>query len=360
MGIIQSLRDYLALPAAAARLSDYSSVPFESPWSSPNHLISVAPPEDAPRAIRRADAMRVSTVARARRLIVGSIARCPLEARTGGTRADIQPRWMTRTDGIQSPWFRMTWTIDDLFFHGWSLWALERDHSGAVIRADRIPWEIWAVDAENRITINDQPVNPLEVCLIPGPDEGLLNSAAADIEHARALQQVAGRSARNPAAQVLLKQTGGQPLTGEQIRELVGNYAAARRGENGGIAFASQSVDVQELGKTDTNLLIEGRNAAAVDLARDAGVPASMVDAAPAGTGTLTYRNQDARNAELVDYCLAPYMAAVAARLGQDDMVPRGWAVAFDLSDLTSTTIGDLDVPDDDRDNTPEETTDEA
>lgn len=87
----------------------------------------------------------------------------------------------------------------------------------------------------------------------------------------------------------------------------------------------------------------------AVDIARATGVPAMMLDAGTAGTGTVTYRSQVSRNLELVDYALAPYMAAVAGRLGLDDMVPRGTAVAFDLTDLTSPTVGELDVPDDDR-----------
>lgn len=115
------------------------------------------------------------------------------------------------------------------------------------------------------------------------------------------------------------------------------------------MAYTNQTIEARELGKVDPQMMIEARNAAALDVARACGVPASMVDAAPAGTGNVTYRNQDARNTELIDYCLAPFMASIAARLGLDDMVPRGWAVAFDLTDLTSTTVGDLDVPDDDQ-----------
>lgn len=137
-------------------------------------------------------------------------------------------------------------------------------------------------------------------------------------------------------------------MTPQARDALVKSWAEARRGENGGVAFANQSIEVQELGKANTDLLVQGRNAAAVDIARAAGVPAMMIDAGTAGTGTITYRNQQARNTELVDYALAPYMAAIAARLGLDDVVPRGTAVAFDLTDLTSPTVGDLDVPDDD------------
>ena len=352
MGILSTLRDALALPAYAARAESggWDYAPWESPWASPNHLLPVTPPVDRELRVTRRTAMSVPAVARARRLIVGSISRCPLEARRDGERAEDQPIWLTRTDGEQSPTFRMTWTVDDLLFYGWSLWGLERDFDGHVIRADRVPYEMWDVDAEGTITVDTVPVDPADVALIPGPDEGLLTSSAASIRHAVRLQQLAERSADTPAAQIMLRQTQGQPLNPEQIKALVQGWIDARRGENGGVAFTNQSVEAVEMGKTDPQLLIEGRNASALDIARAVGVPASMIDAAPAGTGTVTYRNQDARNTELVDYCLAPFMAAIAARLGMDDMVPRGHAVSFDLRDLTALTVGDLSVQDDDRD----------
>lgn len=360
MGLISNIRDALALPALAARgAGGFDSVPFESPWASPNHLVSVSPP-DRPLTVSRKLAMSVPAVARARRLIVGSVSRCPLEARTAGARAEIQPRWLTRTDGQQSPTFRMTWTIDDLMFHGWSLWGLDRDYDGAVIRADRVPFDLWDVDGNGQILVDGNPASAEEVCLIAGPDEGLLTTSAAAIRHAVKLNQLAERSADTPAAQIMLRQTEGQPLNPDQIKQLVQAWIDARRGENGGVAYTNQSIEAVEMGKTDPALLIEGRNAAALDIARAVGVPASMIDASPAGTGNVTYRNAEARNGELVDYCLAPYMAAVAARLGQDDMVPRGWAVAFDLTDLTSLKIGDLDVPDDDRDALTEQDDDSA
>ena len=346
MGLRDRLRDALALPYIAHH--GYDSVPLESPWASPNHLVAV----DAPAPVGgmdRTTAMSVPTVARARRIIDGSITRCPLEARVGGRRADEQPIWLNRTDGVQSPHFRMTWTIDDLFFYGWSLWALDRDTDGRVIRADRVPYDLWDVDADGTVVVNGNRAPAESVCLIPGIDEGLLKTSAAAIRHASQLSRLAERAARNPNAQIDLHQTSGPPLTREQARELIDSWTAARRGENGGVAYTSETIEARELSKSEPELLIEGRNHAAVDLARACGVPAPLVDAYIAGTGHVTYENQNTRNAELIDYALAPYMAAIAARLGLDDMVPRGWAVSFDLTDLTSPTIGDLDVPDDDR-----------
>lgn len=345
MGILSTIRDALALPAVAARAGT-DGVLYESPFASPNHLLTVTPPR-SPDRVTRATAMQVPAVARARRLIVGAIARCPLEARVDGARAEVQPRWLSRTDGEQSPVFRMTWTVDDLLFYGWSLWGVERDVDGRVIRADRVPYHLWEVDAEG-VLIDGRRAAPADVCLIPGPDEGLLTTGAHAIRHAAELNRLAQRAADTPAANIMLKQTGGAPLTNDQIKTLIQGWVDARRGENGGVAFTNSSVEVEEMGKADPTLLVEGRNAAALDIARAVGVPAVMIDAAPAGaTGTVTYSNGNARNQELIDYALAPHMAAIAGRLGLDDMVPRGWAISFDLTDLTALKVGDLNAPDD-------------
>lgn len=346
MGVLQTIRDALALPAEAARSTSRAGVDYESAWASPNHLLPVIGPE-IPDRISRAGAMRVPAVARARRLIVGAIARCALEARVNGERASEQPRWMIRSDAIQSPWYRMTWTADDLMFYGWSLWGTERDYDGRVIRADRIDPALWDMDAQG-VYVDGKMLDPAEYILIPGPDEGLLSTGADAIRHAKALNRLSQRAAETPSAQIELHQTGGAPLSSEQIKELLSSWASARRGNNGGVAFTNQTIETKEHGKADGQFLIEGRNAAALDIARATGIPAVMIDAAPAGaTGTLTYSNAEGRNQELVDYALAPFMAAIAARLSQDDVVPRGWTVAFDLTDLTSLAVSDVEVPDD-------------
>lgn len=340
------IRDALAMPYLAH--AGHDAAPLESPWASPNHLVSITPPSyDGPAS--RTVAMSVPAIKRARNILVGSIARCPLEARVGGKRADSQPLWLNRTDGVQSPYFRMAWTIDDLLFYGWSLWALKRNADGAVIRADRVPYHLWSIDDAGAVTVDGKRVDTSEICLIPGVDEGLLAASSDAVRHAAEVNRLAARAARNPAAQIDLHQKSGAPLTKQQARDLVESWVAARRGENGGVAYTSETIEARELGQSDPQLLVEGRTMAAVDCARAVGVPAALVDAHLPGSGNLTYSNVNARNVELIDYGLAPFMAAVAARLGLDDMVPRGWAVAFDLEDLTGSTVGDLDVPDDDK-----------
>ena len=78
------------------------------------------------------------------------------------------------------------------------------------------------------------------------------------------------------------------------------------------------------------HLLVEGRNAAAVDCARTVGVAAAMVDAT-VPKASLTYETQQGRGLEHTEYGVEPYAEAIAARLSLDDVVPRGQRMRFDF-----------------------------
>lgn len=319
----------------------------ESAWASPNHLTTVTAPDFWPRGtIGRDEAMRVPSVARARQLIVTNIARCPLVAAntTGPIAGAGRPQWLDRTDGSISPFHRMLTTCDDLFFHGYSAWAVERGDDDHVTAADRIPFADWTIDAEGRVLYKDQPVDARSVVVIPGVSEGILAHGAPAVSHARDLARSAASAAATPATNVLLKQTGGDPITREAAKLIVDDYVAARQENGHGVSYASANIDVVEAGKRDPALLIDGRNVAAIDIARLTGVPATLLDAAPAG-GSMTYKNTEARLRELIDFALAPYMAAVVARLGMDDVVPTGVRIEFDTTPLVG--VAGVSVPDD-------------
>lgn len=350
MGFLGTIRDALALPALATH-----TVPFESPWASPNHLLPVNVPDMADRGVTRSLAMSVPALSRGRLLIVGSIARCPLMATRGGDLLPEQPRWLSRTDGPVSPFHRMLWTIDDLLFYGWSLWALDRAADGTVIAADRVPYHAWAFTADGGVTYDGHEVDPDSVCLIPGVHEGIITYGATAIRHAADVNAAAARAAKTPVAHTELHQTAGEPLTQEQADQLVRGWIAARRAVDGAVSYTNPSVEVKTHGTYDGHLLVEGRQAASVDIARVTGIPAILLDASTSD-GTMRYSNVDARNTEFIDFCLAPLMAAVVARLGMDDMVPRGTAIEFDTSDLTDVAdLDDVAVPDDTDPDNPDE-----
>lgn len=344
MSLLSKIRAALAVPAAAA-----GDVRFQSPYDRDNHLWNFVAPDWFPtQGMSREVAMSIPAVNRARRTIAHGVARIPLRAYRGETPLADAPLWLDRTDGPVSPYHRMLWTVDDLFFHGISAWAVQRNTAGLVIAADRVPFDSWAIDPEGRFVYNapdgsQTPADPRSVIVIPGSDEGILNTSGLALSHARSLIVNASKATETPAAYINIQQTNDYDVTQEEIDQTTLNWRESRAGKNGGVAFTSAGLKIEELGAPLEHLLIEGRNAAALDVARAAGVPGVIVDA---NNGTnMTYENAEQKARDLIDYGLSAYMQPISARLGMDDMSPRGTSVAFDLeSHLGSGTEG---APDD-------------
>jgi hypothetical protein len=290
--------------------------------------------------VTRAMAMAVPAVAKARHVLCSVIAPLPLVSMTGDTQDPDQPLWMQRTDGDLSPFHRMLWTVDDLMHFGWSLWAAKRgapSDGSPLLAAARVPYDAWTVDSDGFITVGSQRVQAGQAILIPGPHGGILNDSSTIVRLAADNLQAAANAARNPNPNVDLHYTGDEPLGDDARDSLLKVWADARRGLNGGVGFTNKLVEARMLGSHLDKLLIEGRNADAVDIARAVGVTASSLDATAAGA-SLEYTTATTRNQELLDYGVAFYMDAIRFRLSQDDCVPRGHRAAFDVTEFTSLT----------------------
>lgn len=290
--------------------------------------------------VTRAEAIQLPTVARARDILATTIGRTPMRAYRGDVEVDPQPTFLYRTDGgLQTPFHRMVWTVDDLIFGGWSLWALERGVEGDVIDAARVPPGEWTFGDDGQVLYLGQSVDDLSVILIPGPHEGVLTRGSRTIRAARNLEEVVASRARNPTPVTEIHVTSDDELfytedgltdEGKALRD---EYARARQSVDGSVTVTPSNVDLRFHGDVSVDLLIQGRNAAAIDLARHVGTPGAVVDASNVNS-TLTYETVAGRNAELLDYGFEPYMSAVESRLSMDDVVPRGQRVAFDTTEL--------------------------
>lgn len=341
MGLLDTLR-------AARRLGEIASAPaavsVASPWAGPSHLEGIVWADllgtEHRGPVTRADAMAIPAVVRGRGLIVTTIARSPIRAIRDGELLADQPRWIERTSGPVSAFHRMLWTADDLLFYGWSLWAVTRDYDGRVIDAQRVPITSWSFSEAGTVMIGDEVARDDEVILIPGVHEGILSFGGETIRQARGLLATAARTAENPSAMIELSQTNDAPMTREQVDELIARWAAARRGENGGVAYTSPGIETKEHGAAKEHLLIEGRAASAIDIARLLGIPSSMIDATQAGS-SLSYSNTESRMSELIEFGIAPLMASIVSRLALDDVTPRGTALKFDTAEIVRTIAGD-------------------
>lgn len=321
-----------------------NDVAIASPFAPESHLNSVVWADVLGNTdylpLTRAEAVSVPAVARCRLLICGAIARLELEAKRRGEKLEKQPVWMSRTDTPLSPYHRMLWTVDDLIFYGYSLWAVSRDSQSNITQASRVPFDRWSFDAAGRIEVDGELVRNDSVILIPGPHEGLITFGSRTVRQASNLLASADKAAKNQTAYLELHQTNDAPLTEPEIAKLIEGWTKARSGVNGGVAFTNNGIEVKEHGSASEHLLTEGRNASAVDIARCMGIPAAMIDA-QSQQGSLTYETTQDRNAQFLTYGLAPYMDAISARLSQDDTTPRGTTVTFEIQDF----IGDVRLP---------------
>lgn len=330
-----ALIDKFINPLRQAASAYAGPLALASPWQSehPHHLEPVIFHEiigSTPRRVTRSQAIQVAALSRARQLIVSTIPRVPLVAKRAAAETDL-PAWLTNSTGALSPFHRMLWTVDDLFFYGWSLWAVDRAPDGEIEAAFRVPYNQWQFDDDGTVMVNGRQVDESQVLLFPGVGEGILTYGAATITEALNVARAIQKAAETPSAQIELHQTNEAPVTPEDVRALIDMWAKARRGENGGVAFTSNGIEVREHGAAKEHLLIEGRNAVAVDIARHAGIPAVMIDATLAGS-SLSYSNTSARMAELITFGLSPLMSAISARLSQNDATPDGVTIDFDSS----------------------------
>lgn len=367
MGILSALRpgirkaDLAAAASIVGAALPVTGVPLQlgSPWQDTSHLASVVWGDifgnQIPRPVTRAEAMAVPAAARARHIICTTVGRVAIRRYRGDQLVPGVPAW-ERTDTTVPPFHTKLWTADDLMWFGWSCWETERGADGFPQRVWRLPMGSWSFDEQYRVKVdrNDgqglQYVDQRSVILIPGPHEGLLSFAGESIRHASDLQRAASRAAKHPAAYLALKQTGGgTPLPKESadptvltIGGLTQMWADAREGENGGVAYLPPGIDAQELGTFDQHLVLDGRNAAAVDIARHASLPADMVDATT--EGSLVYQNRVDNDRRGLDYGIGGYMSAISARLSQNDVCPAGNRHAFDVEEWLNANVPGQDT----------------
>lgn len=299
-------------------------------------LESVAVPAVPDLPPTRETALSLPPLLRARNLICTTAAGCELVTDSA---TDNPLKFLTRADGELSPWHRMLWTADDLLFYGWSLWEVTRDFDGRVLTGTRVGFHRWDFDQQGRVTIDGENVPADSVILFPGIHEGILSHGGLTIRQAAALMRGVTRSVETPNPVTELHQTNDRPMSQEESDALKAKWIAARQAPGGGVAVTSAGIEVRSHGAASEHLLIEGRNAVATDIARLCGIPSPMIDASIGGT-SLSYSNSASRLSELIAFGVAPIITAIAARLSQNDVTPRGVRIDVDVTGaVTGLTV---------------------
>lgn len=286
---------------------------------------------DAP--VDRTSALTIPAVAKGLSLVTSALSQCPLRTYEAEAEVESDP-WLYATDGAVAPQYRLAFIVEDLVLNGWSLVIVDRDEADKILSGDRVRPDLWKFDELGNVLIGDEIVDPATYILIKGPHDGILNTGRRTLRAAINLENAWIRTVRNPIPATVLQQVGDDELEDDEIDDLLSDWRAARQDPDGAVAYIPANIKVEALGSVIADVLVEARNASAVDIARLIGVPAVSLDAG-AVQSSLTYSNQEVANGlTLPLYGLAPYANAIGAALSMDNVVAPGRRIALDMTQL--------------------------
>jgi hypothetical protein len=171
-------------------------------------------------------------------------------------------------------------------------------------------------------------LDAVDVVEVWSPLVAVLDTGSTAIATSVALDEAARRFADTEVPAGWLKQTGGEPLTGDEMRATAQDWAQARRTNT--VAMLNDVVDWHESTMDPTRLqLVEARRHQAVEAGRLLNVPAALLDAE---VSSMTYSNQ--RDALTALWWLGawPLADAIGQVLSGPNVTPRGTVLALDPS----------------------------
>lgn len=307
----------------------------------------------------RQQAMTLPTISRARDLLASLISSCPVNRVTrtwdAGTSSFtdqlVEPAaWQSQPNPGTTMTWQLAWTFDDLFFHGKAFWYIEARENGLGSRFRLLPASLVSIQTPlwhgnapvggiQALYFNGQLLEPRDVVCFWSPVEGVLSAGRRALQTAERLDIAAFRFATVPMAQGWLRQTSGEPLSGDELREIAEAWVTAR--EENSVGALNEYVEWNESTFDPARMqLIESRQHAALDLARVANVPPYLVGIA---TGGMTYQNSETTRQDLYTFGALPYLSCIEDTLSGPQVSPAGTVVRLDHDAWVSQTINQPD-----------------
>ena len=288
-------------------------------------------------------AMSVPTVSRARDLIASVIACMPLQMYSEMWNGDsmekvpMAPRtWLRRISKETTNNFILAFTFDDLFFTGRAMWYItERTADGfpsafkwlpqGSISTTDMDGPIW-YGPSKEIYFNGTQLDPNNVVQFLSPIQGITSMSKQSVATALKLEAARYRNSSSAIPAGILKQTGGEPLSGQELADLASAFNAARA-TNQTAALNEYLTYTETATSPDKMLLIDSAEFQAKEMARICNVPFYLVGC---DVGSYSYVSNEGARADLWTFGARAYADCISATLSQNNVLPNGTYVEFD------------------------------
>lgn len=296
----------------------------------------------------RNKAVQVAPISRARDLHASVISAMPLkmykEVWNDQTREmdciDLAPRsWLRRPDPTITYEALMSWTLDDLFFFGRAFWYItSRTQDGYPASFTRLPAAsvttrdqqppVWFAPSKEVYFMGGE-LDPENLVQFIGASQGIIYQGEQTIETALQIEASRLRNSKSAIPSGILKQTGGEPLSAQELADLAAAFNAARATNQ--TAALNEYLSYEPTSATpDKMLLIESANYSALDLSRLCNIPPYLLGIS---TGSYAYTNSRESRIDLWTFGTKQYAEILASTLSADNILPRGTYVEFDVDD---------------------------
>jgi phage portal protein BeeE len=299
-------------------------------------------------------AMQVPAVSRARDLHASVISAMPLKMYR--ERWDNENREMVYENLAPRSWLRrpdpsipyetlMAWTFDDLFMFGRAFWyktsttqdgypaSFTRLPAGSITTEDQVG-PVWFAPS-NAVFFQGGEIDPSLLVQFISPVQGVIYSSEQAIATALKIEDARYRNANTAIPSGILKQTGGEPLSAQELADLAAAFNAARQTNQ--TAALNEFLTYEATTATpDKMLLIESAQFSALQMAQICNIPPYLLGVP---TGSYAYTNSRESRWDLWLYGTKTYAECITSTLSANDILPNGTYVEFD----TDEYLGEID-----------------
>ena len=289
-------------------------------------------------------AMSVPTISRARDLMASVIGCMNLKMYTemwNGEEMEKMPlaprTWLRRIDPTLPNNFILSWTFDDLFFYGRAFWYItSRTADGYPASYSRLPsamcqtldqsGPVWFAPSK-QIIFQGGNLDPNDVVQFLSPIQGIIYMSEQAVATALKLEAARYRNSSSAIPAGILRQTGGEPLSAQELADLAAAFNAAR--ETNQTAALNEFVTYTEtLTSPDKMLLIDSAEFQAMEMARLCNIPPYL---AGISVGSYSYQSSAESRMDLWTFGVRAYADCIAGTLSQNNILPNGTYVEFDV-----------------------------
>ena len=289
-------------------------------------------------------AMSVPTISRARDLMASVIGCMNLKMYTemwNGEEMEKMPlaprTWLRRIDPTLPNNFILSWTFDDLFFFGRAFWYItSRTADGYPASFTRLPaamiqtldqaGPVWFAPSK-QIVFQGGELDPKDVVQFLSPIQGIIYMSEQSVATALKLEAARYRNSSSAIPAGVIKQTGGEPLSAQELADLAAAFNAAR--ETNQTAALNEYVSYTETQTSpDKMLLIDSAEFQAMEMARLCNIPPYL---AGISVGSYSYQSSAESRMDLWTFGVRSYADCIAGTLSQNSILPNGTYVEFDV-----------------------------